>query len=188
MWSTRGPEKSRIASGNHTRVPSLFVRVSPCDGSVVRTQLSCQIVSPSSISGIDVADRAILDKILQHVSLPFSCVQSLAALDACNSNEIVFSICRLCNSALLFSVSALAPDAVAIKVFFVVRKENLLSSSFAPLMLKNDNGSLFDWCFSMSARSWSPLADLIASGCSALFGLCLRTVSKYTLSGMSLTF
>ena len=147
MWSTRDPEKSRIANGNHTRVPSLLVRVSPCDGSVVRTQMCSQIVSSLSISGIGVADRAILDKIMQHVSLPFSCVQSLAALDACSSNEIVFSICKLCNLASVFSVSALAPAAVAMNVFLVVRKENLLSSSCAPLMLKNDNGSLFDWCF-----------------------------------------
>ena len=119
-------------------------------------------------------------KILQHVSLPFSCVQSLAALDACSSNEIVFSICKLCNLASVFSVSALAPAAVAINVFFIMRMENLLSSSCAPLMLKNDNGSLLDWCFSMSSLSWSPLADLIASGCSAFFSFCLGTVSKST--------
>ena len=31
--------------------------------------------------------------------------------------------------------------------------------------MKNDSGSLFDWCFSMSARSWSPLATFVCMCC-----------------------
>ena len=128
-----GPDMSRIVSGNHKRVPSLFFMFSPGEGSLGKTQLSCQFVSPLSKSAIPVAVRAKLDKSALEVSLPFSCDQSLAC-GPCTSNITASSVRRLCSTVSLFSLSALGPTALARKVFLAERNINFDCSSCPPMM------------------------------------------------------
>ena len=122
------------------RVLYWFLMVSPCEGSLTCTQLSCQILSPQlTCSHLILAHQwrswQRLPKV--HILFLFLALLTNPWSPLLSEAQTPMSVaCRLCNSAVPFGLSALVPSALVINVCLVLRKENVPVSSCVPLTQK----------------------------------------------------